>query len=87
MHRLYAIGLAVLFFVALDARAGLTPEQIKALPKPADHAVDFKTEIKPIFEASCIRCHGRGRDRGGFQIDSRERLIKGGDTGPGAAPG
>ncbi len=87
MHRLYAIGLAVLFVAAPCARAGLTPDQIKALPKPADHAVDFKTEIKPIFEASCIRCHGRGRDRGGFQIDSRERLIKGGESGPGATPG
>ena len=61
----------------------LTPEQIKALRRqPPLHTVDFKTEIKPIFEASCLRCHGRGRNKGGFQIDSRETLLKGGDSGP-----
>jgi mono/diheme cytochrome c family protein len=65
----------------------LTPEQVKALPPPVGHRVDFKSEIKPILEASCIKCHGRGRARGGFQIDSRESLLKGGDTGPGAVAG
>ncbi len=65
----------------------LTPEQVKALPPAAAHQIDFKTEIKPIFEASCIRCHGRGRAKGGLQIDSRVSLLKGGDTGPAAVPG
>jgi mono/diheme cytochrome c family protein len=73
--------------VAPDSPGALTPEQIKALPPPASRPVDFKSEIKPIFEASCIRCHGRGRSRGGFQIDSRQALLKGGDSGPGALAG
>jgi mono/diheme cytochrome c family protein len=69
------------------SHGALTPEQAKALPPPASHPVDFKSEIKPIFEASCIKCHGRGRSRGGFQIDSRTSLLKGGDTGPAAVSG
>jgi mono/diheme cytochrome c family protein len=73
--------------LALSSRAGLTPEQVQALPPPADHRVDFAAEVKPIFEASCIRCHGRGRDRGGLRIDSRDTLVKGGDTGPAAVAG
>src|SRR5580704_9407667 len=80
-------ALAVGFSLALSSRAGLTPEQVAALPPPADHRVDFATEVKPIFEASCIRCHGRGRDRGGLRIDSRDTLLKGGDTGPAAIAG
>jgi mono/diheme cytochrome c family protein len=77
----------VVFALAGPALGALTDEQIKALPPPASHQVDFKTEIKPIFEASCIRCHGRGRARGGLQIDSRATLLKGGDTGPAVVSG
>jgi mono/diheme cytochrome c family protein len=79
--------LAALLVATPGASGALTPEQSKALPPPASHPVDFKTEIQPIFEASCIRCHGRGRDRGGLRIDTRESLLKGGDTGPAAVAG
>jgi mono/diheme cytochrome c family protein len=63
-------------------RGAITAEQAKSLPLPAAHAVDFTKEIKPIFEASCIKCHGRGKDKGGLRIDSRETLLKGGESGP-----
>ncbi len=82
-----AVVLAVACPIASSIGAALTPDQINALPPPADHHIDFASEIKPIFEASCIRCHGRGRARGGFQIDTRESLLKGGDSGPAATVG
>jgi mono/diheme cytochrome c family protein len=81
------VPVIVLFGLATTGWGALTPEQLKALPPAASHPVDFKTEIKPIFEASCVRCHGRGRDKGGLQIDSRETLLKGGDSGPAVKPG
>src|ERR1700730_1430578 len=68
-------------------RAEITPEQAAPLPAPASHTVNFTKEIKPIFEASCIKCHGRGKDKGGFRLDSRETFLKGGDSGPVALPG
>src|SRR5437764_10862956 len=64
------------------AAPALTPEQLAQLPAPASHQVNFSKEIKPIFEASCIKCHGRGKDKGGLRIDSRDTLLKGGDSGP-----
>lgn len=67
--------------------AKLTPQEVQKLPPPATHPINFKNEVKPIFEASCIRCHGRGRAKGGLQIDSRETLLKGGDSGPSIVPG
>jgi len=79
--------ISVLLAVATASGEGLTAEQVKALPPPASHRVDFKSEVQPIFEASCIRCHGRGRARGGLKIDSRESLLKGGEAGPAAVPG
>jgi mono/diheme cytochrome c family protein len=87
MYRTFVACIAACLLAATASPGTLTPEQVKALPPPASHPVDFTTEIKPILEASCIKCHGRGRNRGGFQIDSRESLLKGGDTGPGAVPG
>jgi mono/diheme cytochrome c family protein len=57
------------------------------LPPPAARTIDFTRDIKPILQTSCVRCHARGRDRGGFSIESRERLLKGGDDGPALVPG
>ncbi len=62
-------------------KAAITPEQIKRLPPAATHPINFAKEIKPIFEKSCVNCHGHGRDKGGFKIDTRETLLKGGDDG------
>ena len=69
------------------ARAAITPEQAAQLPPPASHAVSFTKEIKPIIEASCINCHGRGKEKGGFRLDTRATMLKGGDSGPTVVPG
>jgi mono/diheme cytochrome c family protein len=71
----------------LAAYARLTPEQLEKLPPPANHTVHFATEVKPIFDASCIKCHGRGRAKGGFRLDSRETVLKGGEDGVAVIPG
>src|SRR5205809_172112 len=81
------VVLGLLFGALTVARAPITPEQAKLLPPPATHSVDFSKEIKPIFEASCIKCHGRGKDKGGLRIDTRETLLLGGDSGPVVIPG
>src|SRR5271154_6006037 len=87
MNRILVSCIAACLLAATASPGSLTPEQVKALPPPASHPIDFKSEIKPILEASCVKCHGRGRSRGGFEIDSRQSLLKGGDTGPGAVAG
>ncbi|HYE31907.1 MAG TPA: DUF1549 domain-containing protein [Methylomirabilota bacterium] len=73
--------------LALNITAALTPEQAATLPPPASHRVDFTKEIKPILEASCTKCHGRGKDKGGFLLDTRETFLKGGDSGPAVVVG
>src|SRR6185369_17021551 len=37
--------------------------------------------------ASCIKCHAKGKDKGGFSLETRPAFLKGGDTGPGAVIG
>ena len=73
--------------LALPTQGAITPEQAQSLPAPTTNPVDFSRDIKPIFEASCIKCHGRGRDKGGFRLDSRDTLLKGGDSGPAVLSG
>src|ERR1017187_9240383 len=81
------IGLAIWAGSCGASQAAITPEQAAQLPPPAGHAVSFSKEINPIFEASCINCHGRGKDKGGFRMHTRETTLKGGDGGPAVLPG
>ncbi len=68
------------------ARA-LSPEETAQLPPPAAREVNFARDIQPLFEASCVKCHARGKAKGGLSIETRELLLKGGETGPGAVAG
>ena len=83
------LWLTLLFCVAAAGNAGakLSPEQIEQLPPPTSRTVNFGKDIAPILDASCVKCHGRGRDKGDFQIDSRETLLRGGDSGPAVIAG
>src|SRR5471030_3412842 len=31
----------------------------------------FRSEIKPLFEAACIKCHAKGKDKGGDRKSTR----------------
>ena len=83
------LTLGLMFWMAGcgDGRGAITPEQAAQLPPPAGHKVSFAKEIQPLFEASCINCHGRGKEKGGFRLDTRETTLKGGDSGPALLPG
>ncbi len=78
--KLFAIQLLVLF-AAGTALAKITPPQAAQLPPPAGGKVQFTRDIKPIFDASCVKCHGRGKAKGGFSLETRELFLKGGDNG------
>src|SRR5437899_7940005 len=84
---LSALIFGVVFGFCGKVEAKLTPEQLKRLPPPATAPVAFDKDIKRMLEASCIKCHGRGRDKGHFRIDSRETMLKGGESGPAIIPG
>jgi cytochrome c553 len=75
-------ALALAMVLAGTAAAAQAP-----LPPPVDRPIDFLRDVKPLLQAACVRCHARGNDKGGFQFDTRELLMKGGDTGPAIVPG
>jgi formylglycine-generating enzyme required for sulfatase activity len=44
--------------------------------------VDFNKQIKPLFEANCIGCHGVEKPKGGFNMTTGATIMKEGDNGP-----
>lgn len=49
--------------------------------------VDFAHEIVPILRGHCIECHSAVNKKGGFSINTREDLLKGGESGAAIVPG
>jgi mono/diheme cytochrome c family protein len=57
------------------------------LPPPAQREINFARDIQPIFERSCLRCHGPEKPKSGFRLDNREGALAGGDNGKAIIPG
>ena len=45
-------------------------------------AAQFEREIRPVLAGQCVKCHGAKKQEGGLRLDTREGLLKGGDSGP-----
>jgi len=56
---------------------------------PADDEQFFEKRIRPILAQRCWECHGadEGKRRGALRLDSRESVLRGGETGPAVVPG
>ena len=46
----------------------------------------FKTRVQPVLAAHCYTCHTNLK-MGGLQLDSRDAVLKGGNSGPALVPG
>src|SRR5689334_22142323 len=58
-----------------------TPSARRATaPTPAPRNVDFAREIQPILGARCGQCHGSAQSQGGLRLDTRDAMLKGGDS-------
>src|SRR4051794_30509778 len=78
----FSLGL-VLGAIALTATARA------ADPSAPDGTRLFREKIAPVLKAECFRCHSAEAKKlqGGLRLDSRERLLEGGDSGPAVVPG
>ena len=47
----------------------------------------FEREIRPLLAEKCVGCHGAKKQSGGLRLDSREAILRGGDSGPAAVSG
>ena len=77
-------------FLAAMFMAGAILKAEKAKPAPAAsanpeastaHKIDFNRDIAPIFQASCVACHGAEKPFGQLRLDSETALLRGGASG------
>lgn len=57
-------------------------KQAEAAHRKAGSWVSFSEQIAPILHKRCLACHNEGKPRGQLQMDSYERLMRGGESGP-----
>jgi len=50
-------------------------------------AVDFVSEVQPVFQRHCYKCHGVNKQEAAFRLDHRESALRGGDFGLAIVPG
>lgn len=63
---------------ALPARGTADDEQSLEL---------FERKVRPLLVEHCQQCHGPKKQWAGLRMDSREGLLKGGESGPAIVPG
>lgn len=70
--------------MALLGAAGLSPHAA------ADNGIDFfEQKVRPVLVDACYKCHSAKGDKvkGGLLLDTRDGMLKGGDSGPALVPG
>jgi hypothetical protein len=59
-----------------------TPVDLSKIPPAsAKTGVTYATDIKPIFDHSCIKCHDAEKPKAKLRLESLEGVLKGGEDG------
>lgn len=68
--------------LALCFLASAVDVDTSKLPPPSDKKdLTFEKDIKPLFEKSCVDCHGAEKPKGKLRLDTLAGTLKGGVDG------
>src|SRR6266436_10229280 len=71
-----AFAASLLTSLAADKKA----VDVSKIPPASDKTgVTYAADIKPIFEKSCIKCHGPEKQKGKLRLDTLAAALKGGE--------
>ena len=56
-------------------------------PASTKEGVTYANDIKPLFDASCVRCHGQDRTKAKLRLDSLKGVLAGSENGKVLTPG
>jgi cytochrome c553 len=62
--------------------AGDEPTEAKPATAAAESLEFFEKQVRPVLAKHCFECHGPKKEHNGLRLDSRERILRGGDEGP-----
>jgi cytochrome c553 len=82
----FLVAVSGVLLVGTALRAGQAPAPQGAAASPPAGIELFETKIRPLLATNCYACHTQSA-MGGLRVDSRDGLLKGGDTGPALVPG
>src|SRR5271168_2921878 len=84
LHGGLATGLGLVVGLGLTVGLGPAAGSVAAADASADQIAFFESKIRPILVGHCYECHSveNKKTNGGLSVDSRETLLKGGDSGP-----
>ena len=88
LKRLFILRLIGVFGLLLSSR----PAAVSDVPAPGVDAPGiefFEKKIRPLLADKCYQCHSAEAEKvkGGLVLDTKESLLKGGDTGPALVAG
>lgn len=78
-----ALGVAAIGWSALAVEVDLS----KLPPPSSKEGVTYAKDIRPLFQASCVRCHSGERPKAGLRLDSLQGALKGSKDGEVIVPG
>jgi mono/diheme cytochrome c family protein len=94
IKRLFSVCLsAAVVFTALSLSAqekgkNKPPVDVSKIPPAsARKDVTYVGDVQPIFEKSCVRCHGPEKPKAKLRMDSLGGILKGGEDGKVLVPG
>ncbi len=75
----FAVAAALCWLPATHPAAG---------PQLSANQVEFfESRVRPVLAGTCLKCHGVSTHKGGLRLDSRDAVLKGGDSGAAVVPG
>jgi hypothetical protein len=79
---------AILILLGTSSAAFAANVDTSKLPPPSSKTgVTYVQDIKPIFDATCIKCHDGQKPKAKLRLDSLEGVMKGGEDGKVVEPG
>lgn len=65
-------AIAGVLLIAIGLKAGVAA---------ADPPVDFESQVRPLLERACVKCHGADKQNGGLRFDLKAAAFAAGDSG------
>lgn len=82
------LGGALAAVVPARAAEKAAKVDVSKLPPPAQkQGVTYANDIKPIFDRSCVKCHGAEKPKAKLRLDSLDGALKGSADGKVIVPG
>ncbi len=78
---LFALTLVISFASAASAQ-DLNPSAPPLPPASTKTGLTYATDIKPIFDANCVKCHSGDRPKAHLSLDTLDGILKGNKWGP-----